>query len=111
MMTAHTPVADSLSPSPRREALRRMSTFFLAWAFVYLVLQGQDGFFARTVDEIDVLWVQLLFLNLPLQLVLALAVGGAALSNRERVQSVGLWVAGLNTILIAGHVVLSIATS
>ena len=95
----------------RAEQLRGFAIAFLVWAFVYLVLQGPDGFFARTVDHVDALWLKATFLNVPLQLVLALVVLGCAASRSDRQHGLGLALAVLNAVLIAGHVVLSFATA
>ena len=45
---------------------------FLIWFVVYMVLQGQDGFFAVTVDRVQSVWVKLIFLNIPVQLILTI---------------------------------------
>ena len=98
------------SPSPQ-EALRWMNRAFLAWLVVYLVFQGQDGFFARTVDRIDANWIKLLFLNIPLQIFLTLVTSGCAYSERPPALKMGLWVGALNVVLILVHIVLSVGTA
>ena len=84
---------------------------FLAWILVYMVLQGQDGFFARTVDRIDALWIKLLFLNVPLQILLTLVTTISAGSERPVILKVGLWTGALNGVLILVHIILSVATA
>ncbi len=95
----------------RQRILHWVVRTFLGWLFVYSVLQGQDGFFARTVDRIDAVWVELLFLNIPLQILLTLVIMVCAGSERPAVLRAGLWVGALNGILVLGHIVLSVATA
>lgn len=97
-------------PAPRR-ALRLLVRGFLVWVFVYLTLQGQDGYFARTADHVDSLWLKLSFLNVPVHLVLTFATVVCAESERPGVWRLGLWIGGVNAVLILGHVALSIATA
>ena len=111
------PPTAALRPRPAtrdvepRAALRWAIRAFLAWFLVYLVLQGQDGYFAITVDRVESLWVKLTFLNVPLQLALSLAAIACASSARPRALRTGLALAALNGLLIAGHVALSVATA
>ncbi len=77
------PATPSRRSSSQKEALQWMIRAFLAWLFVYMTLQGQDGFFARTVDRIEALWVKLIFLNIPLQILLTLA-GPSALAPSDQ---------------------------
>lgn len=108
------PTEETAPPSCRsssQEALHWMIWAFLAWLFVYMVLQGQDGFFARTVDCIDALWVKLLFLNIPLQILLTLVTTVCARSERQTVLRTGLWVGALNVVLVLVHILLSVATA
>ena len=72
----------AVRPSSQKEVLQWMVRAFLAWLFVYMVLQDQDGFFARTVDRVDLTWVKLLFLNVPLQILLTLVITVCAGSDR-----------------------------
>lgn len=95
----------------QKSVLNWLVRAFLAWLFVYLVQQGQDGFLARTVDRIDALWVKLTLLNPPLQVLLTLATSACAGSERPTVLRLGLWVAGLNGLLILVHIALSVATA
>jgi hypothetical protein len=109
------PTEEVVPPSPRtasqQKALNWLVRAFLIWLLVYLMKQGQDGFFARTVDRIDALWVKLIFLNLPLQILLALVTSSCASSERPAVLKTGLWLGGLNAILILVHIVLSVLTA
>ncbi len=95
----------------RAELLRGAAIAFLVWAFVVLVLAEPDGFLGRTADRVDSLWLKATFLDLPLHLVLMLAVVGCAASRRPRLEVVGLALAALNVVLIVGHVVLSSVTA
>ena len=85
-----------------------LAKVWLAWFFVYMVLgaranmAGGTSFLAATPDHVDSLWVKLIFLNIPLQMVLALS---ALIFRRRRI---GLGVAVATTTLILVHVVLSV---
>ena len=92
-------------------ALQRLTLACLGWMFVYLVLQGQDGFFATTVERVDVLWVQATFLDVPLQIALTLVMALCAGSSRRWTTVLGVATGAVNMALIAGHVVLSFATA
>ena len=104
--------ADSraVAPISQKEFLQWIVRAFLAWLLVYMV-QGQDGFFARTVDRIDATWVKLLFLNIPLQILLTLVITVCAGSERPAVLKTGIWVGVVNGVLVLGHIVLSVATT
>ncbi len=104
-------VPTSSRTASHKKALNWLGRAFLVWLLVYLMKQGQDGFFARTVDRIDAPWVQLIFLNLPLQILLTLATSSCASSDRPAVLKTGLWIGGLNAILILVHIVLSVLTA
>jgi len=97
--------------SPQRKVLHWMIGVFVAWLFVYTVLQGQDGFFARTVDRVEPWWVRLVFLNIPLQILLTLVTTACARSPRPAVLNVGVWVGALNSVLVVVHIILSVATA
>jgi hypothetical protein len=84
---------------------------FYGWIFVYMVLQGQDGFFARTVDRIDVEWIKWLFLNIPLQIFLALLTSICNGTKRPVILKMGLLIGILNCILILVHIILSVVTA
>ena len=96
--------------SSQKRALDWMIRAFLAWLFIYMALQGQDGFFARTLDRIESLWVELIFLNIPLQILLSFACAVCAGSRRPAVLKIGLWAGALNLVLILVHIILSVAT-
>ncbi|MCJ7580404.1 MAG: hypothetical protein MUP98_07700 [Candidatus Aminicenantes bacterium] len=97
-------------PSQTR-TLHWMIRTFLVWMFVYMVLQGQDGFFARTADRIEVEWIKLLFLNIPLQILLTFVTSICAGSKRPVILKVGLWIGALNVVLIVVHIILSVASA
>ena len=94
-----------------RAILARMNVGFLAWIVVYLFLQGQNGFFAITVDRIDALWLELTVLNIPLHLALTIVVLGCTNTPSGRLHRVGLALGAVNAVLIAAHVALSVATA
>jgi hypothetical protein len=89
----------------------RLSLFFLGWAVLYLFLQGQDGFFARTVEQVDGAWLRWTVLNVPLHLALTVVVLGCAAARRRWIQRAGVAVASANAGLILAHIVLSFATA
>ena len=83
---------------------------FLVWFMVYLILQGDDGVFAKTSENINSTWIKFTILNIPLQLLLtALASIGLSKGSATRT-NFGLLCAALNAILIASHIGLSILT-
>lgn len=94
---------------PARTALLWMTRAFAVWFFVYLFAQGQDGVFAASVDHVDATWIKLLFLNIPLQLGLALVAmtGLHPLASKKTVRMM-LGVAIVNALLIAIHVAISL---
>ena len=72
---------------------------------------SETGFFASTVDRVESLGLQLLFLNLPLQLILmAVSLSAAQVGSRAapRLSNVAAYLA---TTLVLSHVVLSLATA
>ena len=85
---------------------------FLVWFVVYMILQGQDGFFAVTADRVQAIWVQLIFLNIPVQLTLALIASfGLTQGDSPAITRFGLAVAVVNAVLIIGHIGLSVMTA
>ena len=100
----------ALPSSPERVALDWLLRASLAWLGVYLVEQGLNGFFARTVDHIDNLWVKLVFLNIPLQILLTVVILTCSRSVRPAALRIGLVVGILNGVLILVHIVLSVVT-
>jgi hypothetical protein len=103
--------APALPASPRRVAVDWLLRAALTWLGIYLVEQGMNGFFARTVDVIDTLWVKLVFLNIPLQVLLAVVTLAASRSTRPGALKVGLYAGVANAVLILVHIVLSVATA
>lgn len=85
---------------------------FLAWFVVYMSLQGMNGFFASTVDRVQTTWVQLVFLNIPLQLFLAFIASWGLTKNRSpSITRFALAVAVVNALLIVVHIGLSVMTA
>ncbi|MAB79999.1 MAG: hypothetical protein CMJ89_11660 [Planctomycetes bacterium] len=95
----------------QKVALNWLNRAALAWFAVYLWKQGQDGFFARTVDRVDADWVKFVFLNIPLQIVLTFAAASCARSKRAGVVRIGLGAGALNVVLILGHIAFSVSTA
>lgn len=82
---------------------------FLVWFVVYMLLQGQDGFFAVTSDRVQWTWVKLSFLNIPAQLMLTIIASFGLTKGKSPARTrFGLTVAVVNAILIIGHVGLSV---
>lgn len=106
---------ESPGPAPKAPSQQRvlhlMVRGFLVWIFVCVTLQGQDGFWAKTVDRVEAGWIKFSFLNLPLHLALTLVVSVCAASVRVGVLRIGLWAGVVNCVLIGGHVVLSVVTA
>ena len=114
------PTEETAPPSRRsssqKEVLLWMFWAFFAWFLVYMgqgymVPQGQDGFFARTVDRIEANWVKFVFLNVPLQILLMFVPAVCACSERPAVLRLGLWVGALTGVLVLVHIILSVATA
>lgn len=85
---------------------------FLVWFVVYMVLQGQDGFFAITVDRVQSVWLKLIFLNIPIQLILTIIASfGLTKGHTPARVRFGLAIAIVNSVSILGHIGLSIFTA
>ena len=85
---------------------------FLVWFVVYMVLQGQDGFFAITVDRVQSVWLKLIFLNIPIQLILTIIASfGLTKGHSPATVRFGLAIAIVNSVSILGHIGLSIFTA
>jgi hypothetical protein len=97
--------------SARPTALDRLLQFFLVWLLIYMVVQGQNGALAQTVDAVDARWVRLTFLNIPLQMLLTLLTAVGASSRSAPTRGLGWAAALLNLVLVVGHVVLSAMTA
>ena len=93
----------------------RLTKVWLTWFAVYMatgaygMMQRRTSFFASTVDHVQWIWVKLLLLNIPLQIVLALTAIQLNNSRNVRARSLSTVVAVVVTTLIATHIVLSIA--
>ncbi|MDE0936890.1 MAG: hypothetical protein OSA89_13310 [Mariniblastus sp.] len=85
---------------------------FLVWFLVYIFLQGDDGFFAVTVDRVQSTWVQLIFLNIPVQLILTIIASYGLTKGQSPARTrFGLGVAIVNAVLIIVHIGLSVMTA
>ena len=94
--------------------VERLAKLWLAWFCVYLatgafaMVQQRTGFFADTVDHVQWLWVQLIFLNLPLQIVMALTAIQLNKSSAPRTRQIANTIAVVNTVLIVVHIIISV---
>jgi succinate dehydrogenase hydrophobic anchor subunit len=85
---------------------------FLVWFVVYMLLQGQDGFFAVTIDRVQSTWLQLLFLNIPVQLILTIIASYGLTKGQSPARTrFALAIAIVNAVLIVGHIGLSMMTA
>ena len=85
---------------------------FLVWFVVYMFLQGQDGFFAVTIERVQSTWMKLLFLNIPVQLILTIiAIFGLTKGHSPARTRFGLAIAIVNAVLIIVHIGLSTMTA
>ena len=94
--------------------VERLAKLWLGWFCIYMatgafaMMQQRTGFFADTVDHVNWLWVQLIFLNLPLQIVLALTALQLNKSSAPNTRKLGNAIAVVNTVLIIVHIVISV---
>ena len=101
-------------PDETERRVEFLTKVWLVWFAAYLVLgvranmSGGTSFLAATVDHVDSLWVMLIFLNIPLQIVLALIASIFSRSPNSGSRRIGLGIAAVNTTLILVHLVLSI---
>ena len=83
-----------------------LAKVWLAWFFVYMVLSaranmaGGTSFLAATLDHVDSLWVILIFLNIPLQIVLCFIAVHCVRSPKSGPRRIGLGVAAVNTTVV-----------
>ncbi|MEO2033481.1 MAG: hypothetical protein ABGZ35_15495 [Planctomycetaceae bacterium] len=85
---------------------------FLVWFVVYMFLQGQDGYFAVTIDRVHSTWVKLLFLNIPVQLTLTIIASYGLTKGQSPARTrFGLAIAIVNAALIIVHIGLSVMTA
>jgi len=93
--------------------MKHFVTFWMLWFGAYgILVTGAMGLprverFAETVDHVDQLWVAIVFLNLPLQLILAMVAMMLWKAREARSRKVGTFVAVVNTGLILTHIVIS----
>ena len=100
------------SRSREEMILLRFVQGFLVWFLVYIFLQGQDGFFAVTVERVQSTWVQLIFLNIPVQLILTIIASYGLTKGQSPARTrFGLGVAIVNAVLIIVHIGLSVMTA
>ena len=91
----------------------RLGRFWLIWVFFYLgtgmyaQMQGETSFFAATVDYVP-LWVSAIFLNIPLEFLLALTALLLDKSSNPTSKRAAVVLAVINMFLIVGHVVISV---
>ena len=95
--------------------VERLEKLWFAWFCVYMatgafaMMQQRTGFFADSVDHVQWLWVKLIFLNLPLQIVLALTALQLNKYSAPKTRKVGNTIAVVNTVLIVVHICISVA--
>jgi len=95
--------------------VERLARLWLAWFCVYMatgafaMMQQRNGFFADALDHVQWLWVKLIFLNLPLQIVLALTSLQLNKSSAPKTRKIGNAIAVANTVLIAVYIIISVA--
>lgn len=95
-----------------RSALLWLIRALMVWVLAYIFVQGQDGFFAVTLERVEPFWVQFVFLNIPLQIALAvIASWGLTDKAGSRAVRFGLVVATIDTLLVLAHIVISAATA
>lgn len=93
---------------------RWLTRLWFAWFVLYMVTgvyatqRHRTSFLAATVDKVESLWVVLVFLNIPLQIVVILAASLCASSKSGVVRRSALVLAWTATGLVLGHVALSI---
>lgn len=98
--------------SREEKILRWFFQGFLLWFVVYIYSQEQNGFFAVTVDRVQSVWVQLIFLNIPLQLFLTIISGFGLTRGRFPTRTrLCLAVAMINAVSILGHIGISFFTA
>ena len=103
-----------MSDKNDKSVVSRLTNVWLAWFCVYMVsgsyamMQNRTSFFAGTLDHVESLWIKLVFLNIPLQIVLALVSSQLDKSSQVGMRKVGAVVAMINTGLIVLHILISI---
>ena len=84
---------------------------FLVWFVVYMFLQGQDGFFAVTIERVQSTWMKLLLLNIPVQLILTIIASFGLTKGPSPARTrFALAIAIVNAVLIIVHIGLSMVT-
>jgi len=97
--------------------VQRLARLWLGWFGAYLVLgvyaqaNGTTSFLAAAVDHVEPLWIAILFLNLPLQTVLALVAIQCDRTRRTAVRRTGTAIAIVNTVLILVHAILAVVVN
>ena len=103
-----------MSDKNDKSVVSRLTNVWLAWFCVYMVsgayamMQNRTSFFAGTLDHVESLWIKLVFLNIPLQIVLALVSSQLDKSSQVGMRKVGAVVAMINTGLIVLHILISV---
>ena len=111
--------ASSHQDSPQRtgspvDKLARLWWIWFAAYFglgAYAMQQGKTSVLAATVDHVDSLAISFLFLNLPLQMMLAMTAIVCDRSRFRQLRRAGIGIAVMTTLLILIHVILSFVTS
>jgi hypothetical protein len=93
------------------QVLERVAKLYASWLVVYLVSQGTNGFFAITVDRVDSDLIKLTFLNAPVHLVLTALLFACLPTKTTARRRIGAVLAGINGVLIVGHIIISCVTA
>lgn len=88
---------------PIRKKIHAVMQVWLLWWITYHFIEA----FPATADHVEALWVKLLFLSLPLQMLLAILALGFAQGRSEKLIRVGFFLAVANCALIAGHLLIT----
>ena len=94
-----------MSDRANASLVERLEKLWLAWFCVYMttgafaMMQQRTGFFADSVDQVQWLWVKLIFLNIPLQIVLALTAIQLNKSSAAKTRKVGNTIAVENSAI------------
>lgn len=95
------------------EALARLWWIWFAAYFgsgIYANLNGTTSLLAGTVDRVETTWIALVFLNLPLQMMLAISALLVDRSPRRSLKRLAIGIGVTLSLLIVVHLILSFVT-
>ena len=96
-----------------KSSVDRLGRFWLIWFIFYMgtgmyaQMQGETAFFSETIDHVPV-WVSIIFLNIPLEIVLALTALLLDKSSNHTSKRAAVVLAVINTFHIVGHILISV---